>query len=277
MMRRGFFTFVCALVTLTVTARAQESEYNLLDPTEMVLAVEDNGTRFSWQLQYGHAREAVIAALAKGDAAEAVGFAKTQFILCPLDDVSIEAAILSMSEALVALDSNDERAKAFALFARLGPAGEDGQLGTGDDLVDPISSVKALFRVEGVPDPVGVEAEIAARQEGAEEWQVRWYETEKAFAMLDRGDFDGALDVVVPCLAISIKYPAARVDGNWELQRNQDILDRIIAGLGVIYRSRNGTIAGVERFTGRCLDYARFGPVGKDDKMGTEDDIEPPV
>ena len=62
--------------------------------------------------------------------------------------------------------------------------------------------------------------------------------------------------------AEAAKLPAANVDGQPELQRNQDLIDRLAAGLGVYYRAANGTTAGVSDFVTACTEFARYGPAG---------------
>jgi len=257
-------------------AAVTQSGYDLRDPAEMVLAVDNNGTRFSWELEYGRARQRVIEFLEAGDVESALGAAKAQFILCPMDEISLDAAVLSVAEACEAA-GEAERAAAFEEFIRFGPEGADGEAGTADDLADPLAGVAPHFPERGGAYYAEIDATMDARAAIGEEWQARWYETEKVFARLDGGRFDEALSILVPLLAESVKYPAANVDGDWELQRNQDIMDRIDAALGVIYRARTGTTAGVARFISACRQYALYGPAGADDAMGTEDDLAPPI
>lgn len=254
-----------------------ETDYDLLDPAEMVLAVEDNGTRFSWPLQHGRARGRVIRFMDEGKRNEALGAAKMQFVLCPTDDVSIEAAVMSVSEALEALDGDRTRAEAFAVFVRLGPAGPDSKLGTGDDLTDPLADVSLQAPTRQPAYYQALDRTLDARAAVGEDWQARWYETEKIFARLDGARIDDALELTVSLLAVSVKLPAANVDGNWELQRNQDILDRINAALGAAYRAKNGTVAGLDEFVAACGKYARYGPAGQDGRMGTDDDLAVPL
>jgi len=268
--------FPVAFAVDNETAVTQRS-YDLLDPAEMVLAVDSNGTRFSWELEYGRARRRVIAFLEAGETESALAAAKAQFILCPLDQTSLTAAIMSVSEALEALDGDGERAAAFEKFVRFGTAGEDGEAGTADDLRDPLAGIAPQFPQKEDAYYAEVDSTMNARAEIGEEWQARWYETEKVFARLNGGRFDEALSILVPVLAESVKYPAANMDGDWELQRNQDIMDRIDAALGVIHRSRTGTAAGLGRFVSACKEYVLYGPAGADDTMGTEDDLDPPI
>lgn len=281
-MRWGTLVFLpAALLSVAFAADGEAAAtaggYDLLNPAEMVLAVDNNGTRFSWELEYGQARQRAIAFLEAGDPESALAAAKAQFLLCPLDETSLTAAIMSVSEALEALDGESERAAAFEKFARFGTAGEDGEAGTADDLSDPLAGVAPQFPREEDAYYAEVDATMDARARIGQEWQARWYETEKVFARLDGGLFDEALSILVPVLAESVKHPAANIDGDWELQRNQDIMDRIDAALGVIHRSRTGTAAGVGRFVSACKEYVLYGPAGADDTMGTEDDLEPPI
>lgn len=275
------YPILCASIALVLGGRAlvlaAETVYDLSDPAEMVLAVEDNGTRFSWQLQYGQARGRVIRFLEEGKRKKALGAAKMQFVLCPTDEISIEAAVMSVSEALEAIDGNRTRAEAFAVFVRLGPAGPDLKLGTDDDLTNPLADVSLQTPARQPGYYEALDRTLDARASVGEDWQVRWYETEKVFARLDGGRIDDALGLAVPLLAVSVKLPAGNVDGDWELQRNQDILDRINAALGAAYRAKHGTVAGLDEFVAACGVYARYGPAGKDGRMGTDDDIAVPL
>lgn len=277
-MRLSAFVVFAILVSAVLGAYAgEEVSYDLSDPAEMVLAVENNGTRFSWQLQYGQARQRVIKHLAAGENQSALQAAKMQFILCPPDELSITAAIDSVKGALRALDANDTRANAFEEFARLGPAGPDKQKGTPDDLDNPIADVAPQAPPRDEAYYREVDRTMDARSAISEEWQTRWYETEKIFARLDGGAFDEALRLAAAALAESIKHPHGNVDGDWELQRNQDIIDRIDVSLGVVYRARSGTVAGMFEFIESCKEFALYGPAGKDDRMGTADDLAVPI
>lgn len=267
----------CLIVAAAFPVISAESARDIGDPGEMVLAVDDNGTRFSWELGYGRARKMVIDFVAENEPQKALEAAKAQFLLCPLDDLSISAAIDSVKEALAAADGNDTRAQAFEEFARLGPAGADGQGGTADDLENPIADVSVAVLERGGDFYTEFDRTIDARKVLGEDWQARWYETEKAFSRLDGGRFDEALGLLVKSLAEAVKFPAANTDENWQLQRNQDILDRILAGLGVVYRARTGTVAGASAFVKACLDYVRLGPAGEDKRMGTDDDLKAPI
>jgi len=255
----------------------QDTGYDLLDPAEMRLAVNENGTRFSWQLKYGQARRRVIAFLDQGKPEKALRSAKAQFLICPLDKTSIRAAILSVSEALIAVDGDRESAKAFEQFVQFGPVGADGRTPTSDDLTNPLADVEPYFPKRTLEDYARIDESISARAAMGAAWQGRWYETERIFARLDGGDFEAAATQVAPLLAQSAKYPADNIDGEWQLQRNQDILDRIAAALGVIYRASHGTTNGVDGFVHSCFKYARYGPAGKDKTLGTGDDLKPPL
>lgn len=277
-MRTALATLVLLIFASDLCFTQEEAaKYDLLDPAGMVLAVCDNGTRFSWPLEYGQARQRAIAFLEAGKPEEALRAAKAQFLLCPLDEISIEAAVMSVSEVLVSLDGNDERARAFGKFARFGPAGIDGQAGTNDDLTNPLVNVSPQFPQSGLTEYANIDATMDTRTALGGEWQAHWYETQKAFGRLNGGDLEEALSILVPLLLDSAKYPAGNSEENWELQSNQDILDRINAGLGVIYRAKYGTVFGVDDFRQKCLDYARYGPPGLDDRMGTEDDLAAPI
>jgi hypothetical protein len=270
----------CACAVLVLAAAAistAQTDLNLGDPAEMVLAVTDNGTTSAWELHYGNAREMVIRLLSEGKPALALEAAKAQFTLCPLDDLSTKAAIESVQQAITAVDGNDVRAKAFGEFARLGPAGADGQAGTADDLLDPLKDVKVTVLKKDRAYYDDYDKAIDARAAVSGTWETRWYDTEKAYARLDGGEFDEAFGMLAGYLADSIKYPAANSEDDDELQHNQNILDRITSGLGVAYRAKTGTMCGAKDFIQACVKYARFGPAGEDGWMETPDDLRPPM
>ena len=53
----------------------------------------------------------------------------------------VNSAVGRVKQSLQDLDKNRDRAKIFVDYQRLGPAGEDGQTGTADDLVNPLDSI----------------------------------------------------------------------------------------------------------------------------------------
>jgi len=44
-----------------------------------------------------------------------------------------------------------------------------------------------------------------------------------------------------------------------------------------MYKGRTGTVAGIDEFRKRCLDYAMYGPAGSDGREGTADDLKSPI
>ena len=177
----------------------------------------------------------------------------------------------------MAVDGDNSRFEVVEEFARLGPAGEDGKAGTDDDIEDPLAGITPDFPRRDDSYYQRIDEKLTKRGAVGEKWQVRWYETEKIFARLDGGRFPEAVEILIPLLAESVRNPTANVEGDQVLQQNQDIPDRIDAALGVIYRARTGTMAGVSEFVQACNTYARYGAAGPDDKMGTEDDLELPL
>jgi hypothetical protein len=270
---------VAFLLALAATAIVSASPDPAItdDAVNMVLSVDNNGTRFSWELEYGQARQKALEYLKAGQKEKAVEAAKMQFILCPLESTSVDLAIKSVQQMLVAADGNDTRAKQFGEYGKLGPAGPDGKAGTADDLKDPLKAVSHAEFAKPKEFYADYDKTIDDRAAVSATWEKAWYETEKAYARLDGGDFDGAANILVATLSEEIKVPYGKDDENWDLQKIQDIIDRIQAGLGVVYRGRLGTTAGVNEFIQSCMDYAKYGMAGKDGKMGTADDLKPPM
>ncbi len=253
-----------------------ERGYNLLDPAEMVLAVDYSGTRFAWPLEYAQARQRVMTFLEEGDAESALAAARAQFIICPIDETSLTAAILSVSQAIEAA-GNADRAAAFERFARSGPADISDPPDTTGHAADPLADVVAHFPERSDDYYAQLDAAVDARAAVSERWQGRWYETDKVFARLNGGRMDEALVILVPLLAESVRYIDRQSDDGATPQQNQDIMDRIEIALSVIYRSRTGTAAGVDSFIAACKAYALYGPAGPDGRMGTADDLRPPL
>jgi hypothetical protein len=276
--RKGIVLLVpTVLLLLNCIAVCAPAPANSDDAVNLVLSVDNNGTRFSWELEYGQARQKALECLRAGQKEKALEAAKMQFILCPLESTSTELAMSSVKQMLTALDGNDARAKQFEEYAKLGPAGPDGKRGTADDLKDPVKDVALTDFTKPKEFYIQYDRTIDDRAAVSATWEKAWYETEKAYARLDGGDFDGAVDILIATLSNEVSVPYAKDDENWDLQKIQDIIDRIQAGLGVVYRGKTGTIAGVDAFIQACMDYAKYGPAGKDGRMGTADDLNPPM
>ena len=250
------------------------------DSADLVLSVRDSGGRFAWPLGFAQMRRRSLECLHAGKSAEAVRCAKMEYLLCPMDEPTLEKVIAHVQGILLAADGNDVRAKAFERFVRVGRAGVDGKLGTADDLPDPIPSAAGESKEEreAFYKPLDAGVDLCATVGAAKPWPMTdpeqsWYQTEKVFVRLDAADFDGAWEVLVPILAEAVRRPAGDVDGQKVMQRNQGVVDRLAAALSVIARARGASIAGAREFVTNCLDYAKHNP-GPDGVLGTQDDLE---
>jgi len=248
------------------------------DADEMVLSVEHNGTCYAWELRYGRARRMALEFIAEGEPAKALEAAKMQFIICPppFDPPSTEAAIKSVNEALVALDGNDKRAGVFERYATYGPDGIDGKSGTADDLSDPLRGVRLTLFKRDAAFYRQFDETIVRRAELCSRWERAWYDTERAYARLEGAEFETARATLMETLK-SMSWLAHEQSGDWELQKIQDIVDRTTVGLGVVYRAKTGTVAGLDAFITNCVDYAKYGQAGTDGVEGTADDLEAPI
>lgn len=247
------------------------------DAAQLVVSVESDGSSYAWQLPYGQAREMTLQFLADGKPDKALQAAKMQFIIGPppYDPAYTEAAIRSVKEALIAADGNDKRAKLFETYALNGPAGLDGRTGTKDDLSDPLKDVPLTIFKRDSLFYAEYDKKINEREAVADEKDLPWYETEKAYARLNGADFDMAATLLMKTLQSEVWMPRGR-SADWEVQRVQDVMDRITAGLGIVYRAKKGTVAGMDAFITNCLNYAKYGPAGDDLRDGTADDLADP-
>jgi tetratricopeptide (TPR) repeat protein len=155
---------------------------------------------------------------------------------------------LRMAEMLKAIDKHLGRANALILFQKFGPAGEDGKLGTGDDLTNPL--------VEGgYPSyPQREKAFEAARKAAGDDAEASRY---RATTFLYSGRPKDALRLYLDALA------RCRLD---EYPRYA----REAVTMGV--RAVQGHACGLERF----YDYLAYGPAGPDGKLNTADDLKDP-
>jgi len=248
------------------------------DAAQIILSVENSGSSYAWELPYAQARELVVKYISEGKPDLALQAAKMQFIICPppFDPGSTESAIRSVEEALIALDGNDKRAKRFRAYAPNGPAGPDGRKGTADDIANPIEKVSLDIFKKDDAFYGDFDSAIDRRASVASEKDRAWYETEKAYARLSGGEFDRAAILLMSVLKSQAWVPHSHA-GDREKIRVQDTIDRAVAGLSVVYRGRTGTVAGMDGFCKRCLDYATYGPAGQDGREGTADDLQSPI
>jgi tetratricopeptide (TPR) repeat protein len=87
-------------------------------------------------------QQTLIRALTGMGSKEALGEARVLFYACASGN--LPAAIDSVTMAFKAADLSLARANGFLKFLRFGPAGEDEQAGTADDLTNPLASVPPL-------------------------------------------------------------------------------------------------------------------------------------
>lgn len=248
---------------------------------ELLLSAGDNGTDYTWPLAYGRCRQKALAALREGNNLNALAAAKGQFVFSPLDDVSMKAAVESVKEMLIALHGDGVSASAFEEYARLGPWGEDGKPGTEDDIKSPIDDIPVLYphqeRNEDWYKSLDRSLSDRAAMHEFSQDLITWYDTGKAFARLEGGRVEEAMEILVAILGDVAGRPAAHDTDNLELLVNQDILDRVTVGLSVAYRTVNGTIAGMDAYIDSCRNYAKYGSTGPDNRIGTEDDLAVPL
>jgi len=264
------------LLTPACAACATEGE-PADEAARVVLSSENTKMWHAWPLKFGQALQRSLRLLDEDEPEEALEAAKMYFILCPADEKSINRAVEHVKRVLEAVDGHPARANEFEQYALYGPAGPDGAAGTEDDVEDPLAQVSPEPIVPDGDHLKEYDAVIDRRAAVTDGWDRDWYETQKAFERLNCAAFTDAAGLLVEVLAEQVQRPHAPEEENWELKRVQQIIDRAQAGLGVVYRAREGTAAGLEEFRKTCLDYVVYGPPGKDQEIGTEDDLAPPI
>ena len=169
------------------------------------------------------------------------------------DAGTIGTCVRQIVEWFRKIDDNPTRANAFVNFQRFGPAGEDKEPGTDDDLSNPL-------------DALGYPA---------------YAERERAFAEARRRAGDDAAGSrfraltwvysarpkeALKCFADAF----ARSDVVHRGDRDQVKAARDMVGIGV--RAVRGHAVGLDAF----YRFVRYGPAGPDGKLNTEDDLEDP-
>lgn len=249
------------------------------DSARLIFDAETPQTAIQWQLPFAVARRKAREYLSLDKPAEALQCARMQFILSPLDEWSLRAAVASVQEALRAADGNAVRARLFEEYALYGSAGRDGAMSTGDDLQDPLAGVSlAVFErpdeyyaeLDGVIDARA--AMGSPRMYYAYWWQQRWFAVEKAFARIEGGRFAEAYDLLVPLLLDAVRKSHESLSSS-EALRNQNLIDRLREGLIAVFKSQTNSVVYAARQTEAHFRLAEYGPTGPDGVMGTADDI----
>ena len=76
----------------------------------------------------------------KAKVKEAISYYKKAYQACPVDNSSLlQYTIAKIHESLRLMDNSMGRANRFIKYQKYGPAGEDGVIGTADDLTDPLA------------------------------------------------------------------------------------------------------------------------------------------
>jgi hypothetical protein len=243
----------------------------------LVLAVDDNLTDYAWELPFGRMRRLAVECRDAGEKDKALAAAKMQFLLCPpFHKDALDRSIESVCEMLAEADGNDARAKAFRVYAKEGPAGADGKRGTGDDLASPIAAVSLDALDLKASSHGDSDEEMYARIALAPEYDRAWHEASMAFARLERAEFDEAARMLTETLSRQARL-AEPPEGDTRSYRWTKMMKRIETGLGVVYRAKTGTAAGLAEFVESCKTYAKYGPAGQDYSEGTEDDLRAPM
>jgi len=251
------------------------------DSAEVIASMDMTGSQYAWRLRYGQARRLTFRALAEGRDQEALQAARMQFILSPHNDPEyVEIAVALAKTALLQVGQDSALADSFEQYAINGPAGPDGQVGTGDDLSDPFADIGLDIFGRDARYYEQFDKTIRDRQKMAPEWAVEWYEVERAYARLDGAEFEDAGRILTEVLTrvVQSKYDGVYSNaGEWALRQREYTIQLARIGLGIVYKARNGTVSGLEVFLEQCEDYARFGPAGSDARIGTEDDLSLPA
>jgi tetratricopeptide (TPR) repeat protein len=164
--------------------------------------------------------------------------------------------IRQIAEWLKRLDKDDiARANRFIEYQRLGPAGEDGNLGTADDLTDPLEE----FGRPAYPDRDKAFAE-ARRTAGDDAAASRFRAMACIYAGRPREALRHYLDSV------------ARTEALTESGRGGEFTRLVRETITVGVRAVRGHTAGLDVF----YQFVTYGPAGPDGKMNTPDDIPDP-
>ena len=185
-----------------------------------------------------------------GNAEEALGGAKILYGAAPNSEKEVTEAVNVVLRALRAKYQSVALANDFVVFQQHGPAGKDDKLKTEDDVEDPLASVTwtptaeidALFRKTLASLPEDFEGH-------------RW----RGYLYLYWGKADLALKEFVA------RYNEAPLE--------QKAVDEAIDDLVVALKAYCGHTLVAQQF----MEYQKYGPKGKDGKLGTADDLTNPL
>lgn len=188
--------------------------------------------------------ELVRALLLEGKKEEALAEAKRYFLFCGIQDIG--RAVDLVGRTLKAADGDiNRRVKAFLDFQRFGPAGKDNKTGTKDDLQNPLA--KSVVKRPG-------EYELLdALTAGLPVTDHRG----RGYAHLLEGNAAEALTEFRSAYAV-----AGRAK-----------LTEAIYDVGTAIKALDGHTLRANRY----LLFQKHGPVGKDGKPGTPDDLADPL
>lgn len=198
-------------------------------------------------LWYGAQRRIVDILYRKGRMDEAIKAARV-CLDAARDDGAIGDSVRIIAEAMKGIDKNFGRANAFINFQRYGPAGEDGKVGTDDDIKNPL---------EEFPRPSYPEREKAfeaARKKAGDDSKAMRFRAQTYL-------YSGKPKEALRCFMDA--FGRCTPD---ELQQAGP--DMILTGA----RAVRGYCTGLEVF----FQFVNYGPAGPDGKTGTADDLADP-
>ena len=161
---------------------------------------------------------------------------------------AIAAHTLAIAELFRSIDGHVARANQMINFQRYGPAGEDGKLGTADDLTDPLAPL---------PRPSYPERERAFAETRKKAGDTANASRYRAVTYIYTGHPKEALQCFLDAFA--------RSTGEDYRPLGQDL---IVIGA----RAVRGHAVGLKEF----VDYVNYGHAGPDGKPGTADDLRDP-
>jgi tetratricopeptide (TPR) repeat protein len=191
---------------------------------------------------HGTQRKIIDVLTRKGDYEQALKAAHIYFDAA--DGRTVADACRTVAEAFKALDKNVGRANTFINYQRFGPAGEDGKLGTADDILEnPLDAV-------GYPTYTARENAFATgRKEAGDSAAGARY---RAMSHLYTGHPKEALKYFMDAFA--------RCNAN-EFQARAD--DLVVTGV----RAARGLSVGLDEY----YNYINYGPRGPDGKADNPD------
>ncbi|MBN2712170.1 MAG: hypothetical protein JXR97_06995 [Planctomycetes bacterium] len=165
------------------------------------------------------------------------------------DQKSLDKTVMAVASAIRAQRGQVSYANQYIEFQKYGVVGKDKEVGTADDLQDVF--VGAVFKL---PESfvAGLQPEIA-NNEKAGEWRQTGY------LKMICGDAEGALS--------AFKKERSHVDFT------DKSVSRHVGDILAALKARDGNTFGGDNY----VDFQRFGPAGRDGKVGTADDLVDPL